>query len=91
MAGSLSRISLSSYLVNLFLADPNTRKHLKLPQGHKSTNLKVSCFLTKKALDVGFVCSVCLSIFSERLQTCAVCGTSFQESRAMKKKVLNRS
>ena len=85
------KFSLSTYLINVLLPDSETRKSLQLPRGNASTTtLKVTCFLTHKPLDVGFVCSVCLSIFNERLKTCAVCGTTFQDRRALKKKVLSR-
>jgi transcription initiation factor TFIIH subunit 3 len=85
------KFSLSTYLIHIFLPDPETRQSLQLPKGHTSTNLKVSCFLTNKPLDVGFVCSVCLSIFSTKLKTCAVCGTLFANTKTLKKKVINRS
>ena len=87
----IGKFSLSSYLINIFLADLGTRKHLQLPEGHGTGNLKVTCFLTKKPLDIGFVCSVCLSIFSKTLNVCAVCGTHFQDNRGLKRKVLNRT
>ncbi|QDZ25303.1 subunit 4 of RNA polymerase II transcription factor B [Chloropicon primus] len=86
----IKKFSLSTYLIQVFLADSGTRADLQLPQGHSSASLKVTCFLTKKALDIGFVCSVCLSIFNQKLQTCAVCGTEFSDNRALKKKVLSR-
>ena len=85
------KFSLSTYLIHIFLPDPVTRKVLQLPKGHTSSSLKVSCFLTNKPVDVGYVCSVCLSIFSAKLTTCAVCGTLFANTRTLKKKVLNRS
>lgn len=35
---------------------------------------------THRAVDVGYVCSVCLSIFCQQQPQCAICGTAFRSS-----------
>ena len=71
----------------VLLADRATRGALQQPKPRTSA-LKVTCFLTKKKIDVGFVCSVCLSIFSTRMASCATCGTTFMTTKALKKRTL---
>lgn len=78
---------LSQFLACVLLADRATRGALQQPKPRTSA-LKVTCFLTKKKIDVGFVCSVCLSIFSTRMASCATCGTTFMTTKALKKRTL---
>lgn len=83
----MKKPALSQYLVNIFLANPKTRKIMQLPKTHTSA-LKVSCFLSQRPIDMGFVCSVCLSIFSSKMEKCAICETVFQNTRSLKRKTL---
>lgn len=68
--------ALLQYLLTLFLADVSTRKLLQLPP-EQGVNFSASCFCHKKSIDLGFVCSVCLSIFCQEVERCMTCGTVF--------------
>ncbi|KAH3765068.1 general transcription factor IIH [Pelomyxa schiedti] len=67
---------LLQYLLSAFLADSISRKSLKLPK-LTSVDYRASCFCHKTAVDTGFVCSVCLSIFCKFTLACSTCGTKF--------------
>lgn len=75
--------ALVEYLINVFGADSNTRAFLcsQVPQ---SVNFKASCFCHKQPIDLGFVCSVCLSIFCRHVLECPTCGTSFEVAKNKK-------
>lgn len=72
---------LLEYLLGMFSADTNTRQMLNVykPAG---VDFRASCFCHKQTIDVGYVCSVCLSIFctetAKKLHECPTCGTSFK-------------
>ncbi|KAI9331361.1 TFIIH subunit Tfb4/p34 [Obelidium mucronatum] len=67
--------NLITVLLHSFLPEPAIRKTLCLPGGGQ-TNFSASCFCHKKACSIAFVCSVCLSIFCSRRETCSTCGSS---------------
>ena len=67
---------LLQYLLTVFLAGKAARKHLQLPQ-QESVDMRATCFTTQEMIDEGFVCSVCLSVFSEEQALCRTCGTRF--------------
>lgn len=48
-----------------------------MPPGQGNVDFRASCFCHRKVVDVGFVCSVCLSIFCEPPEggECLTCGT----------------
>lgn len=48
------------YLLMAFLPGPAIRKHLHLPT-QEQIDLRAACFCHKKIVDIGYVCSVCLS------------------------------
>lgn len=55
-------VTLHSYFViqSCFLADAYARKFMAIPsQG--SVDYKASCFCHKRVIDIGYVCTVCLS------------------------------
>ncbi|CCJ30521.1 unnamed protein product [Pneumocystis jirovecii] len=52
--------SLLQYLLMIFLPDQKVRQHLVLPF-QLNVDFRAACFCHKKILDIGFVCSVCLS------------------------------
>ncbi|KAF1817194.1 transcription factor Tfb4 [Eremomyces bilateralis CBS 781.70] len=64
------------YLMMGFLPDAAARKWLVLP-GAEEVDFRAACFCHRKVVDIGWVCSVCLSIFCEPLPdaTCLTCGT----------------
>ncbi len=48
------------YLMMAFLPDQTARKNLILPT-QVDVDFRAACFCHKKVVDVGFVCSICLS------------------------------
>lgn len=75
--------SVLTYLMMLFLPDQETRKDLNLPTA-ANVDFRAACFCHKRVVDVGFVCSVCLSIFCQALPKCITCDSVFdmQEMKA---------
>jgi len=67
---------LAQYLLTCFLADHYARKYLTLPSISK-VDYRASCFCHKKVIDIGYVCSVCLSIFCDFSPVCSTCGAKF--------------
>ena len=57
---------------------PSQSKIPKLPAA-RGVDFRASCFCHKRPVSVGFVCSVCLSIFCERRAACA-CGADFSDA-----------
>lgn len=53
------------YLMMVFLPDLSSRKHLVVPT-QETVDFRAACFCHRKVVDIGFVCSVCLS--SESLE-----------------------
>ncbi|KYR02238.1 general transcription factor IIH [Tieghemostelium lacteum] len=68
--------NLSQYLISTFLMDTYSRKLLQCPT-LKSVDYRATCFCHKRIVDIGFVCSVCLSIFCSYSSSCSTCGTKF--------------
>ena len=64
------------YLITLFLHDKTTRNYLNLPV-LTEVDFKASCFCHKKTTDIGYICSVCLSIFCKFIPVCSTCDTKF--------------
>ncbi|KAF9906600.1 RNA polymerase II transcription factor B subunit 4 [Linnemannia zychae] len=59
-----------------FLPDMFARNYLYLP-GQDQVDFRAACFCHKKIVDIGFVCSVCLSIFCSFSPVCSTCRTKF--------------
>lgn len=51
---------LLQYLLWVFLPDPKTRQMLVLPAPTK-VDYRAACFCHRELIDIGYVCSVCLS------------------------------
>lgn len=51
---------LLQYLMMAFLPDQVARKHLVAPT-QEVVDFRAACFCHRKVVDVGFVCSICLS------------------------------
>ncbi|CAM6096529.1 unnamed protein product [Calypogeia fissa] len=68
---------LFEYLSMVFATDLYSRKFLQLPRA-SGVDFRASCFCHKKSIDMGFVCSVCLSIFCKGQRSCSTCGATFQ-------------
>ncbi|OJA08669.1 hypothetical protein AZE42_01189 [Rhizopogon vesiculosus] len=70
------RDALLQNLIMSFLSPPFIRKILAVPKQDK-IDFRAACFCHKNIVDVGFVCSVCLSIFCQPLPVCSTCRTKF--------------
>ena len=80
---ALKADALAQYLLTACTSDISSRQYLRLPHA-SGVDFRASCFCHKRPISVGFVCSVCLSIFCERIPTCTTCGTEFQQKNATK-------
>ncbi|KAI9586131.1 hypothetical protein GQX74_001978 [Glossina fuscipes] len=81
---------LLQYLLWVFLPDPSMRQKLVLPPPAK-VDYRAACFCHRELIDIGYVCSVCLSIFCKFSPICTTCHTVFKvpgplPSRPKKKK-----
>ncbi|KAJ8612969.1 hypothetical protein MRB53_037177 [Persea americana] len=69
---------LLQYLFQAFLPDAAARKHL-VPSTAVNVDFRAACFCHRKVVDIGYVCSICLSIFCEATLlvdgVCLTCGT----------------
>ncbi|KAH7913906.1 transcription factor Tfb4 [Hygrophoropsis aurantiaca] len=70
------RDALLQYLIMSFLSPPAIRKVLAVPKQDK-VDFRAACFCHKNIVDIGFVCSVCLSIFCQPVPVCSTCRTKF--------------
>jgi len=70
------RDALLQYLIMAFLPPPSIRKTLSVPTQDK-VDFRAACFCHKNIIDIGFVCSVCLSIFCQPVPVCSTCRTKF--------------
>ncbi|KAH9935309.1 transcription factor Tfb4 [Fomitopsis serialis] len=68
--------ALLQYLTMSFLAPPGIRQLLSVPTQDK-IDFRAACFCHKRIVDIGFVCSVCLSIFCQPVPVCSTCRTKF--------------
>ena len=72
-----SRAGVLQYLMFAYLPDQASRRHLIVPGEGDGVDFRAACFCHRKVVDVGFVCSICLSIFCEPTllnNTCLTCG-----------------
>lgn len=76
---------LLSYLLWLFLPDESTRKKLIYPP-KTDVDYRAACFCHQKLIDVGYVCSVCLSVFCSFTPICTTCNCNFRFDVNMLKK-----
>ncbi|KAF2447720.1 RNA polymerase II transcription factor B subunit 4 [Karstenula rhodostoma CBS 690.94] len=68
---------LLQYLMMAFLPDPTARRSLVMPSAG-GVDFRAACFCHRKVVDIGFVCSVCLSIFCTADlpdNLCLTCGS----------------
>ncbi|BGP19818.1 hypothetical protein JCM10213_003127 [Rhodosporidiobolus nylandii] len=73
------RAGLLQYLMMGFLPSPPAARNLNLPS-QQAVDLRAACFCHRKIVDIGYVCSVCLSIFCSPLPVCSTCRTKFPMS-----------
>ncbi|XP_062078009.1 general transcription and DNA repair factor IIH subunit TFB4 isoform X3 [Humulus lupulus] len=67
---------LFQYLSTVFATDLHSRAFLQLPKS-VGVDFRASCFCHKKTIDMGYICSVCLSIFCKHHKKCSTCGSVF--------------
>ncbi|KAJ7268761.1 TFIIH subunit Tfb4/p34 [Mycena haematopus] len=70
------RDALLQYLIMSFLPPPSIRKTMSVPT-QEQVDFRAACFCHKNIVDIGFVCSVCLSIFCQPSAVCTTCRTKF--------------
>ncbi|KAK7053466.1 RNA polymerase II transcription factor B subunit 4 [Paramarasmius palmivorus] len=70
------REALLQYLTMALLPPPSVRKTIAVPTQDK-IDFRATCFCHKNIVDIGFVCSVCLSIFCQPVPVCSTCRTKF--------------
>ncbi|KAI8060941.1 TFIIH subunit Tfb4/p34 [Gongronella butleri] len=68
--------ALLQYLLFTFLPERYARNYLNLPS-QDQVDYRAACFCHKNIVDIGFVCSVCLSIFCTWTPVCSTCKTKF--------------
>ncbi|OXN10795.1 hypothetical protein CDV58_00357 [Aspergillus fumigatus] len=70
---------LLQYLMMAFLPDQRSRRHLVIPT-RVDVDFRAACFCHRRVVDIGFVCSICLSIFCEPPENgdCLTCGTHLE-------------
>lgn len=68
--------ALLEHLMMAFLPDRYSRNFLNLPT-QDQVDFRAACFCHKQIVDIGFVCSVCLSIFCRWSPVCSTCKTKF--------------
>ncbi|XP_009071591.1 PREDICTED: general transcription factor IIH subunit 3 isoform X2 [Acanthisitta chloris] len=83
--------SLLQYLLWMFLPDQEQRSQLVLPPP-VHVDYRAACFCHRNLIEIGYVCSVCLSIFCNFSPICSTCETAFKISlppvmKAKKKKL----
>ncbi|KAH7315771.1 hypothetical protein KP509_21G064700 [Ceratopteris richardii] len=66
------------YLTVVFATDLHSRRFLQLPRP-AGVDFRASCFCHKKTIDMGYICSVCLSIFCKKRSSCSTCGANFSQ------------
>ncbi|KAJ1831131.1 RNA polymerase II transcription factor B subunit 4 [Coemansia sp. RSA 2711] len=71
-----SEASLLQTLMFTCLPDQYTRGILNAP-GNDIIDFRATCFCHKRVVDIGYVCSVCLSIFCKLAPVCSTCQTKF--------------
>ncbi len=76
---------LLNYLLWLFLPNQSTRDILVYPP-KSQVDYRAACFCHRKLIDVGYVCSVCLSVFCSFTPICSTCDCNFQFDVNMLKK-----
>ncbi|XP_057797361.1 general transcription and DNA repair factor IIH subunit TFB4-like isoform X6 [Salvia miltiorrhiza] len=71
---------LFQYLSTVFATDLHSRCFLQLPKP-TGVDFRASCFCHKNTIDMGYICSVCLSIFCKHQKKCSTCGSVFGQAQ----------
>lgn len=72
---------LFQYLCTVFATDLHSRTFLQLPKP-VGVDFRASCFCHKNTIDMGYICSVCLSIFCKNHKKCSTCGSVFGQAKS---------
>ncbi|CCA72023.1 related to TFIIH basal transcription factor complex p34 subunit [Serendipita indica DSM 11827] len=70
------RDSILQYLMTTFLSPPAVRRLMAVPTEDR-IDLRAACFCHKQIVDIGFICSICLSIFCKPTPVCSTCRVKF--------------
>ena len=70
---------LLQYLNSYFASNVAIRKQFVLER-NETVQFTASCFCHDQAIDIGFACSTCLSIFCTSRDTCSVCGEELRSN-----------
>uniref|UniRef100_A0A3Q2C8I8 General transcription factor IIH subunit 3 n=1 Tax=Cyprinodon variegatus TaxID=28743 RepID=A0A3Q2C8I8_CYPVA len=71
------KVALAQYLLWVFLPDTEQRSQLVLPPP-AHVDYRAACFCHRNLIEIGYVCSVCLSIFCNFSPICTTCETAFK-------------
>lgn len=71
---------LLTVLLTLFLPDAAARAAVAMPE-QASVDLRASCFATRRRMDMGWACSVCLATYSVAAPSCETCGAVFHADK----------
>uniref|UniRef100_A0A8B9JVU5 General transcription factor IIH subunit 3 n=1 Tax=Astyanax mexicanus TaxID=7994 RepID=A0A8B9JVU5_ASTMX len=71
------KTALAQYLLWVFLPDADQRSQLVLPPS-VHVDYRAACFCHRNLIEIGYVCSVCLSIFCNFSPICTTCETAFK-------------
>ncbi|CAA2999901.1 RNA polymerase II transcription factor B subunit 4 [Olea europaea subsp. europaea] len=71
---------LFQYLTTVFATDLHSRSFLQLPKP-VGVDFRAACFCHKNTIDMGYICSVCLSIFCKHHKKCSTCGSVFGQAQ----------
>uniref|UniRef100_A0A3Q3X355 General transcription factor IIH subunit 3 n=1 Tax=Mola mola TaxID=94237 RepID=A0A3Q3X355_MOLML len=71
------KVALAQYLLWVFLPDSEQRSQLVLPPP-AHVDYRAACFCHRNLIEIGYVCSVCLSIFCNFSPICTTCEAAFK-------------
>lgn len=71
------KVAVAQYLLWVFLPDSEQRSQLMLPPP-VHVDYRAACFCHRNLIEIGYVCSVCLSIFCNFSPICTTCETAFK-------------
>ncbi|KAI0254048.1 transcription factor Tfb4 [Lactifluus subvellereus] len=75
------------YLMMSFLPPPSLRHIMAVPRQDK-VDFRAACFCHKNIVDIGFVCSVCLSIFCSPVPVCSTCRYVIADMRTSQSRLV---
>lgn len=77
-----TRAGFLQYLMFAYLPDQGAREPLIVPGEGEGVDFRAACFCHRRIVDIGYVCSICLSIFCEPLAdgVCLTCGSHLRLS-----------